>query len=89
MQSANVSEIGLSYSTPSFSCQITGTRFGPHFDYIHYNPVKHQLVECPKDWEATSFHRWVKQGVYPDDWGCKNYPPIKISETKNDYGEPL
>ena len=63
--------------------------FVTHFDYIHYNPVKHKLVKCPKDWEATSFHRWVEQGVYLDDWGCKNHPPVKISETKDDYGEPL
>ncbi len=23
--------------------------FESHFDYIHYNPVKHQLVKCPRD----------------------------------------
>lgn len=59
-----------------------------HFDYIHYNPVKHKLVSCPRDWEATSFHRWVNQGVYPADWGCGNYPPITFPITKDDYGEP-
>lgn len=44
--------------------------FEKHFDYIHYNPVKHKLVHCPRDWEWSSFHRWVKEGVYPEDWAC-------------------
>ncbi len=44
--------------------------FDRHFDYIHYNPVKHGLVRCPKDWPHSSFHRWVGQGVYDRDWGC-------------------
>jgi putative transposase len=43
--------------------------FERHFDYIHYNPVKHGLVGCPKDWQWSSFHRWVNSGVYNPDWG--------------------
>lgn len=45
--------------------------YDKHFDYLHYNPVKHGYVECVKDWPYSSFHRWVKQGVYPLAWGCK------------------
>jgi putative transposase len=41
-----------------------------HLDYIHYNPVKHGLVSRPKDWPYSSFHRWVREGAYPHDWGC-------------------
>ena len=44
--------------------------FERHFDYIHYNPVKHGLTHCPRDWPYSSFHRWVGRGVYPVDWGC-------------------
>jgi putative transposase len=40
-------------------------------DYIHYNPVKHGLVACPHLWEYSSFHKWVKQGYYGEDWGCR------------------
>jgi putative transposase len=40
-----------------------------HFDYIHYNPVKHGLVDSPRDWPYSSFHRWVKEGVYEPNWG--------------------
>jgi putative transposase len=46
------------------------TDFDRHFDYVHYNPVKHGHVTCVKDWPFSSFHRWVRSGVYPPDWGC-------------------
>lgn len=41
-----------------------------HMNYIHYNPVKHGLVESPRDWEWSSFHRYLKVGVYMEDWGA-------------------
>jgi putative transposase len=37
-------------------------------DYIHFNPVKHGLVQRVKDWPHSSFHRMVRMGVYPEDW---------------------
>lgn len=40
-----------------------------HVEYIHYNPVKHGLVGAPRDWEYSSFHRYVSKGVYDDGWG--------------------
>ncbi|MBX3400161.1 MAG: transposase [Gemmataceae bacterium] len=39
-------------------------------DYIHWNPVKHGFVERPKDYPWSSFHRFVKLGEYPEDWGA-------------------
>lgn len=44
--------------------------FESHFDYIHFNPVKHGQVRCPLDWEWSSFHRWVRAGMYPKNWAC-------------------
>jgi len=38
-------------------------------DYIHYNPVKHQLVKKAKDWEYSSFDTFVQNGVYDNNWG--------------------
>ncbi len=35
-----------------------------HADYIHYNPVRHNLVQRPVDWPWSSFHRWVERGHY-------------------------
>ncbi len=43
--------------------------FGKHFDYIHYNPVKHGYVENPRDWKWSTFHRYVKLQWYDSDWG--------------------
>jgi putative transposase len=43
-----------------------------HFDYIHYNPVKHGLVQQVKDWQWSSFHRFVRMGWYDAEWGGGN-----------------
>jgi putative transposase len=45
------------------------TDFVRHVDYIHYNPVKHGLVQCVGDWPWSSFHRYVRDGLLPADWG--------------------
>jgi putative transposase len=42
--------------------------FERHVDYIHYNPVKHGLVARVVDWPHSSFHRFVEQGILPNDW---------------------
>lgn len=41
-----------------------------HIEYIHYNPVKHGLANAPKDWKYSSFHRYVKAGVYDANWAA-------------------
>ncbi|MEX0914942.1 MAG: transposase [Wenzhouxiangellaceae bacterium] len=40
-----------------------------HFDYIHFNPVKHGHCDRVIDWPHSTFHRWVAKGHYPADWG--------------------
>ena len=40
-----------------------------HIDYLHWNPVKHGWVRGVVDWPHSSFHRYVRRGVYPRDWG--------------------
>ncbi|WP_374402150.1 transposase [Niveibacterium sp.] len=40
-----------------------------HLDYLHWNPVKHGLVNRVADWPWSSFHRHVALGNYPLDWG--------------------
>ena len=39
-----------------------------HMDYVHFNPVKHGLVERVADWPHSTFHKLVRAGVYPLDW---------------------
>jgi putative transposase len=44
--------------------------FDVHFDYLHYNSVKHGLVACPSEWPYSTFQKYVKLGWYPADWCC-------------------
>ncbi len=43
--------------------------FLAHVDYAHINPVKHGLVAQVADWPHSSFHRYVRIGYLPADWG--------------------
>ncbi|MBM4206744.1 MAG: hypothetical protein FJ190_01595 [Gammaproteobacteria bacterium] len=45
--------------------------FDRHLDYIHYNPVKHGLVEKASDWPHSSFHRFIRSGYYPANWAAQ------------------
>jgi len=56
--------------------------YNNHFDYIHYNPVKHGLVKPVKDWPYSTFHNYVKKGFYPSNWGCEM---VHIAE--KEFGE--
>ena len=38
-------------------------------DYIHYNPVKHGHAASAAAWPYSSFGRYVREGVYAQDWG--------------------
>ena len=40
-----------------------------HINYIHYNPVKHGYVKWVKDWEYSSFHKFVENKLYDENWG--------------------
>jgi putative transposase len=42
------------------------TDLARHFDYIHFNPIKHGLVTHPADWKWSTYHRYVKMGIYND-----------------------
>lgn len=43
--------------------------FNHHADYIHWNPVKHGWARRVADWPHSSFHEYVRRGIYPVDWG--------------------
>ena len=63
--------------------------FERHFDYVHYNPVKHSLVRCPHEWPWSSFHRWVDAGVYDRHWACSEDArrTMKFDEIESTVGE--
>jgi putative transposase len=53
-----------------------------HVDYVHFNPVKHGLVSRVCDWPYSSFHRYLRRGLLPQDWGG-DFAPGQAS-----FGEP-
>jgi putative transposase len=56
--------------------------FAKHVDYLHYNPVKHGYVPKMRDWAYSTFHRYIKSGMYTNDWVGTN----NMLEEKG-YGE--
>jgi putative transposase len=59
------------------------TDFARHFDYVHFNPVKHGLVERVCDWPHSSFHHYVRSELLPPDWAGTVGGANKL-----DFGEP-
>lgn len=53
--------------------------FHIHLDYIHYNPVKHNLVKNVNKWEYSSFKDYVENGYYNNDW-CNFEDRNRINE---------
>jgi putative transposase len=53
--------------------------FDNHFDYIHWNPVKHGYARSPAEWRYSSFHRWASRGIYPEDWGRGAREPTNVA----------
>ncbi len=45
-----------------------------HFDYIHWNPVKHGYVQRPEDWSHSTYKYWLKRGYYELGWGYGEEP---------------
>jgi putative transposase len=56
--------------------------FNRHIDYIHYNPVKHGLVDRPGDYEHSSYRKFREMGYYDEDWGVRE--DLKF---KGNFGE--
>jgi len=42
--------------------------YARHVDYVHINPMKHGHVRRAGDWPYSSFHRYLRAGLYPRDW---------------------
>jgi len=51
-------------------------------DYVHYNPVKHGVVNNLPDFPYSSFHEYLDAGYYQNDWGSKQ--PVALDR---DFGE--
>ena len=55
-----------------------------HINYIHYNPVKHELVQNTADWPWSTYHRFVKEGFYG---GKGNDDFIALPDDSDSFGE--
>ena len=52
-----------------------------HVEYCYINPLKHGLVARVRDWPHSSFHRDVRAGLFPLDWGGD------VATSDGDFGE--
>lgn len=43
--------------------------FAARLDYIHYDPVQHNLTQKPEGWPHSSYQTWLERGVYTTGWG--------------------
>ena len=55
--------------------------FKRHLDYIHYNPVKHRQADIPRNYEYSSFHRYLARGYYDEQWAHFQ------ADTNSEFGE--
>lgn len=53
-------------------------------DYIHWNPVKHDMVSRAYEWPWSSFRKFVAEGHYDPDWGKSD--PETLRQPR-DWGE--
>ena len=53
-----------------------------YMDYAHFNPVKHGWVGRVVDWPHSTFHRYVRLGIYPENWGGAMH-----EEAEHGFGE--
>ena len=61
---------------------------GGNRPYACYNPVKDGHVKCPEEWPWSNFHRWVREGVYPEHWGCSDrHPRLRFDDIEDTVGE--
>ncbi|WP_031430956.1 REP-associated tyrosine transposase [Methylomicrobium agile] len=54
--------------------------YAAHIDYCHWNPMKHGLVKRVADWPYSSFHRYVRHGLLPEDWAGSDQPDLACGE---------
>jgi putative transposase len=54
--------------------------YARHVEYCYINPLKDRLVTRVRDWPYSSFHRDVREGIFPEDWAGEIV-------TAGDFGE--
>jgi putative transposase len=49
-------------------------------DYVHWNPIKHGLVDRVIEYPWSSFHRYVALGEYEPGWGTAGCAEVEGAE---------
>lgn len=60
--------------------------FAAHFDYVHYDAVRHGLADRPEEWRECSYEAWVERGVYKLGWGWQEPESISLVNIKKIEG---
>ena len=73
---SNAKPVGGSCWQPRFWDHVIRNQqdFNRHLDYIHYNPIKHEYVQRPIDFEFSSFSAYMKKNCYEADRGGRIEP---------------
>ena len=56
--------------------------YARHVEYCWINPLKHGLVARVSDWPHSSFHRDMRAGLVPIDWGGEIDAPGDFGERR-------
>jgi REP-associated tyrosine transposase len=51
-----------------------------HIDYIHFNPVKHGLVDGPDDWAYSTWAKWTAEEGRPINIAPEDWKPLHLGE---------
>jgi putative transposase len=62
--------------------------YSRHIEYCYINPVKHALVRRVQDWPYSSFHRDVRAGIFPADWGGEVMAPRRVTARRTRLTRP-
>jgi putative transposase len=60
--------------------------FAMHANYIHWNPMKHGYVSRVVDWPYSSFHKYLRDDIYPEDW-AGTVDSVRAHSARYDIGE--
>jgi len=54
--------------------------FEKYFHYIHFNPVKHGIVNKPEEYKESSYNYWLEKDYYNIGWGHSPIEELKGME---------
>lgn len=53
--------------------------FNAHVNYVHFNPLKHGLVDSLSDWPYSTYHRMTAAGLCPAESGTRESVAARVA----------